>query len=278
MRSDTVNTRQNAFNLVSDIALSDAFSLGFDVDYGRISADQSNLHFDLTRLQLEPTLHLSNGVYVGAYLQRATTAIPIFSVSLDSAGAFAGYDAGTWAVEGYVGNTTLDVNIGNNSVQSLRNTGLTVTVRPIENLELFAHVAQSRGDDQILFGVGNVDLRSVGGQYDMNNGITLYAATQSLGMGDSSMPLRQNAIGAGFDLSRLNDKLPGTVTLELARNSVEGGSDQTITTIGWVMPIGKGKATPLSSIARTARGGIRGAFVAGAGSMSLLSSLANIPG
>lgn len=271
---DNVSTRQNAFNLVSDTVFSDAFSLGFDADYGRITEDRTNMHMDLTRLQLEPTLHLSNGIYVGAYMQRATTAVTFLSVSLDSTGAFAGYDAGNWAVEGYAGNTTADVNMGNNSAPTLNNMGATVTLRPMENLELFAHVAKSEVQDSST----SLDLSSFGGQYDLNNGMMVYAVKQSLEMGLGGPSVDQVALGAGFDLSRLNSKLPGTVTLELAPLSSEGNSiTDSIATIGWIMPIGKAKAVPLSSIARTARGGIRGAFVAGAGSMSLLSTVVNSP-
>lgn len=271
---------QNAFNLVSDFAINDTFSLGFDADYGRVGAANTNVNFDLTRLQLEPTVHFGNGAYVGAYFQRATAAISVISVSLDSAGVFAGYDGGAWAIDGYVGNTTPDVSMNDDAVPSLRNTGVTVTVRPAENLELFAHGART-SDSEGGFGFGegsfggNVDLSAFGGQFTLNNGVTVYAATQRFQTGDSGTALRQTALGAGFDLSRLNDNLPGTVTVEVARNSDAFSNDSTVTTLGWVLPIGKAKAAPLSSIARTARGGIRGAFVAGAGSMSLLGGLAN---
>lgn len=273
INSDSADTRQTAFNFVSDIAFSDAISLGFDADYGRVTAGGSDVNFDLTRLQLEPTYHFGNGAYVGAYVQRATTAISIISISLDSTGAFAGYDAGTWAVDGYIGNTVPDTNMGGNAVPSLRNTGATVTLRPAENLELFAHAAQSNGGAGSENFIDDVKLLSLGGQYNLNNGITVYAATQRMEVSNSGMPLRQTALGAGFELARLNANMPGTVTLEVARNSAEGTGDSMVTTIGWIMPIGKAKAAPLSGIARTARGGIRGAFVAGAGSMSLLSSM-----
>lgn len=272
---NTTTTRQNAVNLVSDIVISDAFSLGFDVDYGQIAQNQSNLNADLTRLQLEPTLHLSNGIYLGAYVQRATTAISILSVSLDSRGAFAGYDAGAWAVEGYFGTTTADVSLGNNPIPSMKNNGLTVTLRPMEHLELFAHVANS----DLQNAVGSINLRAFGGQYDLNNGVMVYAVKQSMHLGPDGPSVDQIALGAGFDLSQLNSNLVGTITLEVAPLSSNGNSiTDRITTISWIMPIGKAKATPLSSIARTARGGIRGAFVAGAGSMSLLSSLSNVTG
>ena len=196
------------------------------------------------------------------------------SIGLDGTGAFAGYDAGIWAVEGYFGTTSMEVPESPTAMPNAKNTGLTVTLRPMENLEIFAHGASTRIDGDTSGPIGELDLRAFGAQYNLNNGVMVYGAYQTLQLGVGASSLDQTAIGVGFDLARLNSSIPGTVTLELARNASEGGSSYTnIATIGWVMPIGKAKATPLSSIARTARGGIRGAFVAGAGSMSLLSSL-----
>lgn len=272
--NDNGTARQNAFNLVSDVVFSDMVSLGFDAEYARISNDAFDITMDVNRLQLEPTLHLSNGIYVGAYMQNWTASVMGSSISADGSGAFAGYDAGMWTVEGYFGTTSSAAIFGLENLMNVQNLGATVTVRPMENLELFAHVARIRVDNEEFGLIGDLNLRAFGGQYDLNNGFMVYAANQSLQLGIETTALNQTAIGVGFDLSRLNSSIPGTVTLELARNSVEGGLiDDNVATIGWVMPIGKAKTTPLSSIARTARGGIRGAVVAGAGSLTLLSAL-----
>lgn len=272
--NDSGTSRQNAFNIVSDVVFSDMLSLGFDAEYARISNDGSDITMDVNRLQLEPTLHFSNGIYVGAYMQNWTASVLGSSVGADGSGAFAGYDAGKWAVEGYFGTTSADAIFGLDNPMDVQNVGLSVTVRPMENLEIFAHVARTRVDSEEFGLIGDLNLRAFGGQYDLKNGFMVYAANQSLQLGIETTALNQTALGVGFDLSRLNSSIPGTVTLEMARNSVQDGLiDDNVVTIGWVMPIGKAKATPLSSIARTAHGGIRGAVLAGAGSLMLLSTI-----
>lgn len=253
VRIDGPGAQQNAMNLVSDLVFSDGFSLGFDADVVNLLPDSAGPDITLTRVQLEPTWHLSNGVYVGGYVQR--TGISAYAASLDSAGGFAGYDAGTWAFEGYLGQsrtngTTL------RAFPTLANAGATLTLRPAPNVQLFAHIDQTRADSD---GFG-MDMRSIGGQFDFNNGMMIYGAAQELAESNSEM-LQTTTLGAGFDLSRLNSALAGMITLEQTRNTVPNAFDETITRLGWVMPIGKAKAMPLDSAARVARGGVRGAYV-----------------
>ena len=260
-------SRQTAFNMVSDIKFSEKFSLGFDADFGKLKASSSgSLNTTLTRLQLEPTLSFANGSYVGAFAQHAAASIYLFSVGIDTAGVFAGYDSGNWGVEGYLGSSTVDIAYAG---LSATNYGLTAFYKPVPNLELFGHVAQADLSDN----AGQITLLAFGAQYDFENGVMAYGATEKFDLGGLfGGSVSQYAFGVGYDLTKASEKLAGTITVEVAQNSFDSAGSENLFTVGWLIPLGKATATPLSSIARTARGGTRAPFVAGSGSSVLLSN------
>lgn len=260
-------SRQNAFNMVSDIKFSGTFSLGFDADFGKLSSGSfGGVGSSLSRLQLEPTLTFANGAYVGAFAQHASASISILSIGLDTTGAFAGYESANWGVEGYAGRTTLDVGMD----LTASNYGLTAFIKPVKNLEFFGHIARAKLSNES----GKIALSALGGQYNFDNGLMAYAAAEKFDMGGLlGGSVSQRAFGVGYDLTKASDKLAGTIMLEVAKNRFDYGSNQNIVTLGWMIPLGKATATPLSSIARTARGGTRAPFVAGIGSSLLLSNL-----
>jgi len=267
---DAQKSKQTAFNFVSDIVFSERFSLGLDVDYGRVNPSGTDApNATLNRIQLEPTLSFGNGSYVGAYYQYASGAISIFSVGLESAGVFAGYDADKWAVEGYAGRTSMDLSFGGGDM-SASNIGLTAFVRPTDSLEIFGHAAQANLRDD----AGKIKIFAMGAQYDFDSGLMGYVAAETVDFGDIFGGTgSQVAFGFGYDLAKWTPNMRGTVTFEVARNHFEGGMNNNAVTIGWLIPIGGAKSTPLSSVARTARGGTRAPFVAGVGSLGLLGTL-----
>ena len=250
-------TNQIAFNLVSDIKFSDKLSLGLDVDHGRLSANGTTAN--LERIQLEPTVVLANGSYAGAYYQDASVDVYIFGVSLESYGVFGGYDAKSWALDGYIGKSKLD--LGNDVTSN--NFGATFTLRPNEKLDVFGHFAQGSPSDNISSSE-TISVTAIGGEYRVKPGLMTYAAFERFQV--SGQHADGYAVGAGYDLSSNGSKLPGTVTVEVGKI---GASyvDQTNVTVGWLIPLGNGKLQPLSSMVRTARGGIRSPLVAAFGSM-----------
>ena len=106
----------------------------------------------LTRFQLEPTLHLANGAYVGTYFQNASISMTPIGLNIESFGVFGGYDAQVWSIDGYIGDTSVSA-LGE-SIDST-NIGATFTVRANEKLNLYAHLAQAdigieSGDSNIV--------------------------------------------------------------------------------------------------------------------------------
>ena len=257
------SANQSAFNLVSDVNFSDQFSMGLDIDYGRITSNGDSAN--LNRFQLEPTLRLPNGSYLGAYYQDASVQVTPAGFSLASYGIFGGYDAAKWGVDAYLGTSTVDM-MGN-SLDS-NNIGLTVTLKPTDKLEVFGHFAQGNPSD-LLDGIETISVSAIGAEYDFEKGLMAYWAVERFDLAGQNVTAF--AIGAGYDLVAHGSKVPGTITLE-AGQSLWGDVDltQTQVTVGWLIPLGNGEVQPLSSILRTARGGTRSPIVAGFGSMGML--------
>ena len=259
------NYRLNALNLVSDINFNDRFSIGLDLDNGRQSIGDDAIN--LKRFQIEPTWTFENGAYVGAYFQTASTDISFLSVTLDNVGFFGGYAQESWSVDAYFGETSTDLSIG-----KARNAGLTLSANPTQKLELFGHYGRAEVGD-LLVGAGALYLSALGAEYTFDNGIMTYAAASTFEVASVDGPTSKSkhlAIGTGVQLSEIGLKAPGMLTLELAKTNFNFGAEQNQITLGWVFGIGKGNATPLNGIARTARGGIRGPFVGGIGTFGLI--------
>jgi hypothetical protein len=262
---------QAAFNLVSDLWFSDQLSLGFDLDFGRLSADGNSLN--LQRFQLEPTVHLSNGAYIGTYFQDASIRATPIGIGLNSYGVFGGMDAERWAIEGYLGRTSLSGGMFDEAGSiSADNIGVTLTFRPTDKMEIFGHFAS--GEPGMGEDTTKISVTAIGAQYDFSNGLKTYGAFERFSFMGSDID--GIAIGGVYALSALGSDLPGSMTLELGRTDIGSGIGQTQVTIGWLIPLGGGSVEPLSSIARTARGGTRSPIVAGFGSLGLLGALGGI--
>ncbi len=260
---------QAAFNLVSDLWFSQQLSLGFDLDFGRLSADGNSL--SLQRFQLEPTVHFSNGGYVGTYFQDSSVRVTPVGIGLNSYGLFGGFDAQRWAIEGYLGKTSVSGAIGDGSI-SADNIGITLTFRPSDKFEVFGHFASGEpgmGDDST-----KISVTAIGAEYDFSNGLKAYGAFERFSF--MGADIDGVAVGGIYALSALGSSLPGSVTLEVGQTDAGGGVSQKQITIGWLIPLGAGSSEPLSSIARTARGGTRSPIVAGFGSLGLLGALGGI--
>ena len=243
---------QLQFNLESDVKFSEKFSLGFDYDNSRTSSDGMTLH--LTRFQLEPTLHLANGAYVGTYFQNASISMTPIGLNIESFGVFGGYDAQVWSIDGYIGDTSVSA-LGE-SIDST-NIGATFTVRANEKLNLYAHLAQA--DIVIESRDSNiVRLSAFGADYAVQKHLSVYGAMESISsLGDSIDGI---ALGAAYDLAGSGLSVPGTVTIELGQGGVQDMSVN-IVTVGWIIPLGNGTVKPLNSMIRTAQGGTRSPLV-----------------
>lgn len=264
--NDYASANQAAFNMVADVKFSDQFSLGVDYDYGHVNS--SGMTAVLNRFQLEPTYHFKNGAYAGVYYQDASFSVSPIGVDVSSTGVFGGYDVNTWAVDAYVGKTTLDF-FG--ASLSSNNYGVTVTLRPAENLEIAGHYALGEPDEN-LDGMDQISVSAIGAEYTVHKGLMAYAAFEKfsiLGLDATSM-----AIGAAYDFSAHGQKVPGSINVELGHSDVENGAlTQNQLTVAWLIPLGNGSVQPLSSILRTAHGGTRSPIVAGIGSSGLIGIL-----
>jgi hypothetical protein len=275
-----VSSNQATYNFVSHAKFSEKFTLGLDLDYGNLKAGGETV--TSKRFQLAPTFSFGSGSYAGAYFQDTSLQVSVIGVGLQGFGAFAGHDAGKWAIDGYVGSTGLNLGsaltagatddlLGDTSI-STQNFGVTATFRPADNLEVYGHF--SRGDLSIGPVSGNISVTALGAEYNFQNGLMAYGAFERfsiLGQAD----IDGVAIGAGYDLASSGANLPGTLTVEFGRTDLgadlEGAPsiNQTQVTIGWLIPLGNSDAKPLNSVARAARGEIRGPIAIGVGTMGL---------
>ena len=276
------SSSQATYNLASNVKFSEKFSLGLDLDYGNLKAGGETI--TSKRFELAPTFLIGNGSYAGAYFQDTSLQVSVIGVGLQGFGAFAGHDAGKWAIDGYVGSTGL--NLGSLATQNqeeneeetvdpsitVQNYGITATLRPSDKLEVFGHFSQ--GDLSVEEVSGNVSVTAIGAQYNFQNGLMAYGAFERfsiLGQAD----IDGVAIGAGYDLASSGANLPGTLTVEFGRTDLgadlEGAPslNQTQVTIGWLIPLGNSNVKPLNSVVRAARGGIRGPIAIGVGTMGL---------
>jgi hypothetical protein len=285
-----VSSNQATYNFVSHAKFSEKFSLGLDLDYGNLKAGGETV--TSKRFQLAPTFSFGNGSYAGAYFQDTSLQVSVIGVGLQGFGAFAGHDAGKWAIDGYVGSTGLNLGstatAGDDDLQddptasldpsiSTQNFGVTATFRPADNLEVYGHF--SRGDLSIGPVSGNISVTALGAEYNFQNGLMAYGAFERfsiLGQAD----LDGISIGAGYDLSSSGANIPGTLTVEFGRtdlgvdlegDDLEGAPSikQTQVTIGWLIPLGNSDVKPLNSTSRAARGGIRGPIAIGTGTLGL---------
>jgi hypothetical protein len=264
--NDNSSTNQTAFNMVADVKFLDQFSLGVDYDYGHVSI--SELSATLNRFQLEPTYHFKNGAYAGAYYQDASFSSTPLGVDVSSTGVFGGYDVNAWAIDAYVGKTTLDF-LG--ASLSSNNYGVTVTLRPAENLEIAGHYAAGEPEGG-LGASGKISVSALGAEYSIQKGLLAYAAFEKFSF--TQLDVTATAIGASYDFSANGQKVPGTLNVELGHSDVQDGSlTQNQLTVAWLIPLGNGSAQPLSSILRTAHGGTRSPIIAGIGSTGVLGML-----
>lgn len=265
IKVDSSDFRLNALNVVTDIKFSEKFSIGLDLDQGRQSINDG-LSINMRRVQLEPTWTFENDTYVGAFGQTASTDISIFSITIDNMGVLGGYDQESWSVEAYFGQSSTDF-VGSDSIDA-RNAGLTFVAKPTEQLELFGHYARAEIKD--ADGAGSISLSAFGAEYDYDNGIMTYASAGTFEADlFSDSRVKHVAIGGGAQLSEIGFNAPGLLTIELAQTDYDFGIEQNQVTLGWVIGIGNGDATPLNGIARIARGGVRGPFVAGTGAFGI---------
>lgn len=266
------SSSQVTYNLTSNTKFSEKFSLGLDLDYGNLSAGGETI--TSKRFQLAPTFNIGNGSYAGVYFQDTSLQLSVVGAGLQGFGAFAGHDAGKWAIDGYVGATGLNLGslatqgeevLGDNSI-STQNYGFTATFRPADNVEVFGHFSQ--GELSIEEVSGNISVTAIGAQYNFQNGLMAYGAFERFSV-LGELDVDGIAIGGGYDLATSGANLPGTLTFEIGKTDLGMGVDQTQLTVGWLIPLGNGAAKPLNSIVRAARGGIRGPIAIGAGTMGL---------
>ena len=263
LNNDYTTSDQTAFNMVSDVEFSDQFSLGVDYDYGHVNI--FDYFASVNQFQLEPTYHFKNGAYAGAYYQNASFSVSSDSLDISSTGVFGGYDLNTWAIDAYVGKSTLheyDESLSSN------NYGVTVTLRPVENLEIAGHYAIGEPDEN-FGGLDPIRVSAIGSEYTIQKGLMAYAAFERFSV--IGIDVTSTAIGVTYDFSAHGQKVPGTINVELGHSDIQDGEvTQDQLTVAWLIPLGNGSVHPLSSILRTAHGGTRSPIIAGITSTGLI--------
>jgi len=263
-----------SIDVISDIAFSEAFSVGLDFSMTSGTLDAGGgleIDLDLIGLAIEPEYHFGNGAYAGVYyrmgdLDLSLPFLPItVGVDTESYGVFGGYEHGPLWVEAFVGRSDTDPGLPGGI--DIVDYGLAASYQINSQFGVFGSVLRTDIDG---FGA-SVDLTSVaiGADYDFGNGFMAYG---SLGMLNVSEPLGLHidgnnlTIGAAYDLTTMGT--PAILSAEYSRTTIDVGAFPGIDpeidrfAVGLTIPLGGGSSMPLNSNTRTARGDYRSAIAA----------------
>ncbi|NKX44143.1 porin [Roseicyclus persicicus] len=268
-----------SIDVVTDIAFSDAFTVGLDFSMSTGSLDIAggalDLDIDLIGLAIEPAYHFGNGAYVGVYyrmgdLDLSLAPLPIaLGVDTESYGVFGGYEHGPLWVEGFIG--TSDSDPGLPSGIDIMDYGIAMSYDINSQLAVFGSVIRT----DIDAGGTDLDLTaiSVGADYDFGNGLSAYGSVGMLDIGLGPLgdfDATGMTIGVAYDLASMGT--PMTLNLEYSHTTIDLGPipldpDIDRFAIGVTIPLGGGSSEPLNSNTRTARGDYRSAIAALANSL-----------
>lgn len=259
--SDIADYSTTSLGIATDIRLTDAFSIEADLDFARLDLDDVagtdvDESLDLQRFALAPRYRLENGLVLGAYVQRASLDIDELvggsdDLEADSYGLTLGYEAGGLGVEGYVGQTDTDPELPDVDITDL---GFRADYEMSDDLSVAGLFARTTLDEE--GGSGEVDLDTLGvaGAYDITPAFSVFGGLGSFDASGTPFAGSSMALGVSYDLNNVGQLPPVTVSLELARTTVEIGAsseaEDEIDTIrlGLSIPLGEGASdVPLNS-------------------------------
>lgn len=262
-----------------DIDTSFMFGASFGVDLGlgfsssdiSINGSPTLVSADLIGLSIEPVYYFGNGAYAGLYyrtgdLDISLTSLPItFGVDTVNSGLFGGYATDMYGVEMFYGTSDTDPGI---TIFDITDLGVSGFYRIAPNAEIFGSYIQTKFDD------GSDDLTfttySIGGQYDLNGGFSVFGSFGGLNVGGSivssaDIDATQFAIGGSYDLSNAGIGMPAILSVEFSRTTLNLDTllDTEVDTIGVgiTFPVGAGASTmPQNASTAVARGEYRSAI------------------
>lgn len=265
-----------------DIDTSFMFGANFGLDIGlgysnwdaSINSSPTIASVDLIGLSIEPIYYFGNGAYAGLYyrtgdLDVSITGLPItFGVDTVNSGLFGGYATDMYGVEVFYGTSDTDPSISSLTSVDITDLGISGSYRVAPNAEIFGTYIQTKIDD----GTDDLTLSlySLGGQYDMAGGFSVFGSYGGLNVGGSiasgvDISATQIAFGGSYDLSNAGMGIPAIVSLEFARTSLNLDTllDTDIDTIGLgiTFPIGAGASrTPQNASTSVSHGEYRSAI------------------
>jgi len=187
----------------------------------------------------------------GAYVELSRIDIDgLGSESLDSYGLSLGYGSDMMAFEAFLGETDTDILTGTGV--DWTDLGATALFNIGTDGAVGGHVVRSR----LSGGGGEADLTSIGlgGHFAFGNGFVGFAGVTRAEVDDLVGDLTTVGFGIGYDLSTMAN-FPATVSLELARSSIDDGTDsydEDTIRFGLTLPFGGAKTAPMNSVAANA--------------------------
>lgn len=250
-----------SLGIANEIRLNN-ITIDADIDFARLDLDDTSADLDLRRFALAPRYRFSNGLVLGAYFQRVTAELDNagFLTGLDgdadSYGLILGYENENLTVEGFIGETETDPDIPNTDITDF---GVTADYDASERLSVAGLFARTTVDAP----GGEVDADAIGiaASYDVTEAFQVFGSYGNFDVSDIDLDGNSVAIGVGYDIDDIGQLPPVTVSLELARTTLEsGGQSEDIDTVrlGLSVPFGEGVSdVPLNSAASSFGGSDR---------------------
>ncbi|MCG7492966.1 hypothetical protein [Thalassobius sp. Cn5-15] len=223
----------------------DAGPIGFGIEAGRTSFDDSVSDDALWNVDLEAFYRLNEISRLGAYVGR----VSIGNVDLDSYGLIWGYDLGTTSFEASLGQAETD---GDNITEF----SLWSQFDATNSTRLAAEFATAQNDGDGIY------TYALAAQHGLSDSFALFGNIRYTNFADTDTGASEVGVGVSYDLAPLTG-LYGALSLELARTNLDSGGndvDLDIVRFGVSLPFGgSGKAgVPLNSGASNVASGPRG--------------------
>ena len=259
--SDVGDYSSVSLGIANEIRLNNV-TIDADIDFARLDPDDTSAELDLRRFALAPRYRFDNGLVLGAYFQRVTAELDDagFLTGLDgdadSYGLILGYETENLTVEASIGETETDPDAPNTDITDF---GVTADYDASDRLSVAGLLARTTVDAP----GGDVDADAIGiaASYDVTEAFQVFGGYGNLDVSDSDADGDSIAIGVGYDLGGMGELPPVTVSLELARTTLDaGGQSEDIDTVrlGLSIPIGEGVSdVPLNSAASSFGGSDR---------------------
>lgn len=243
-----------SLGIANEIRLNN-ITIDADIDFARLDPDDNSADLDLKRFALAPRYHFANGLVLGAYFQRVTAELDELG-DADSYGLILGYENENLKLEGFIGETETDPDIPNSDITDF---GVTADYDASERLSVAGLFTRTTVDAP----GGEVDADAVGiaASYDVTQAFQVFGGYGNFDVSDTDLDGNSVAIGVGYDIDDIGQLPPVTVSLELARTTLEsGGQSEDIDTVrlGLSVPFGEGVSdVPLNSAASSFGGSDR---------------------